>query len=58
MEPQNPYITRAEEIIGSLDLAELVRTGILRERHSYDFIVQYPPPMTYEPMNGGELYGC
>ena len=51
-----PYIAKAEEIIASIDMAELREAGILREKESYDFIVQYPAPLTLEQMPGRILY--
>jgi len=43
-------IERAEEIIRSIGAAELGRAGILRDKREYDFIVQYPPPLTFRPI--------
>ena len=53
---QSSYIARAEEIIGSINIAELNRAGLSRDKHTYDFIVQYPPSLTLKSMNGAELY--
>jgi hypothetical protein len=55
MEYRKPYATRAAEIISSINTAELIQSGITRD-HRYDFIVQYPPPLTFRQLSGADLY--
>jgi hypothetical protein len=57
MENNRKYIVRAEEIARSLDIPELQQAGILRDGSEYDFIVQYPPPLTLAQAKENEIFG-
>jgi hypothetical protein len=40
------YLAKAKEILSSIKAAEYGSACLSRDGRSYDFIVQYPPPLT------------
>lgn len=52
---KSQYVLRAEEMVDSFKLCDLPILSILRDR-DYDFIVQYPPPLTMDRISGETIY--
>jgi len=51
---QLKYIKKAEEILQDIEIKNL--GDIVRVKHEFDFIVQYPPPLTLKPIVEETIY--
>lgn len=48
------HIKKAEKILAKINMKELGE--MVRLKCDYDFIVQYPPPLTMEPITGATIH--